>query len=105
MQRKLKVTGFARFFVVMIFVAPLAYLGASYYNGEDGIGNIKRLLGIEKNEGSADVPAAAEDLDEAALRKELEFQQKRMEELKMENERLRKEIYEKEKELSTMQAQ
>ena len=31
----------------MVFFAPLAYLGASYYNGEDGIGNIKKMLGIE----------------------------------------------------------
>lgn len=48
MRRRLRLTGFARFFIVMMFVIPLAYLGASYYRGEDGIQNIKKLLGIGK---------------------------------------------------------
>ncbi|MFN7116716.1 MAG: hypothetical protein ACK4TA_07925 [Saprospiraceae bacterium] len=46
--RRLKLTGFARFLIVMLFLVPLAYLGAAYYNGQDGIQNIKDLLGIEK---------------------------------------------------------
>lgn len=37
----------------MVFFAPLAYLGASYYNGEDGIGNIKKLLKIEASTGTS----------------------------------------------------
>jgi hypothetical protein len=37
-------TGFARFFILMLFVVPLAYIGASYYNGQDGIQNIKNLF-------------------------------------------------------------
>ncbi len=45
-RRPLKVTGFTRFVIVMLFIAPLAYIGASYYNGEDGIQNIKDLLRI-----------------------------------------------------------
>ncbi|MEL7119152.1 MAG: hypothetical protein AAFO07_06925 [Bacteroidota bacterium] len=47
-RRKLRMTPFARFFIVMLFLAPLAYIGASYYNGEDGIENIKKLIGIEQ---------------------------------------------------------
>ena len=49
MRKKYKITGFARLLIFMIFFAPLAYIGASYYNGEDGIGKIKSLF--EKNEG------------------------------------------------------
>lgn len=45
--RRLKLTGFARFFIVMLFLVPLAYLGAAYYNGQDGIQNIKNLLRID----------------------------------------------------------
>ncbi len=48
MKRRFRLTGFARFFIVMLFVIPLAYLGASYYRGEDGIQNIKNLLGLDK---------------------------------------------------------
>ncbi len=43
-SKKFKLTGFARFFLVMIILAPLAYVGASYANGEDGIENFKNLF-------------------------------------------------------------
>lgn len=49
-RRKLRLTAFARFLIVMVFLAPLAYMGASYYNGEDGFENLKRLLGFESSE-------------------------------------------------------
>jgi len=49
MKKKYKLTGFSRLFIFMIFFAPLAYIGASYYNGEDGIAKIKSLF--EQNEG------------------------------------------------------
>ena len=52
-RRKLRMTPFARFFIVMLFLAPLAYIGASYYNGEDGIENIKKLIGIEQVDNNA----------------------------------------------------
>jgi hypothetical protein len=48
MKRRFRLTGFARFFIVMLFVVPLAYLIASYYNGEDGLANIKRIVGMEE---------------------------------------------------------
>lgn len=38
---KRKLTPFARFLIFLIFVAPLAYIGAAYYNGEDPIKNIQ----------------------------------------------------------------
>ena len=43
-RKKFKLTGFARFLLVMIILAPLAFIGASYYNGEDGIENLKKLF-------------------------------------------------------------
>lgn len=43
-RRKYKLTGFARFFIVMLFLAPIAYIAASYINGEDGIANIRQLF-------------------------------------------------------------
>jgi len=50
MRKKYKLTGFARLMIFMLFFAPVAYIGASYYNGEDGIAKIKSVF--EKNEGS-----------------------------------------------------
>jgi len=47
-RRKYKLTGFARFFIVMLFLAPIAYLVASYINGEDGVHNIREFFGDEQ---------------------------------------------------------
>lgn len=41
--RPYKTTGCFRFAIFLLIFAPLAYLGASYYNGEDGIGNLKKM--------------------------------------------------------------
>jgi hypothetical protein len=54
MARGLKLTGFARFFILMLILAPLAYIIASYANGQDGVANIKRLLGMEQRSESAE---------------------------------------------------
>ncbi|HNR08080.1 MAG TPA: hypothetical protein PKM27_12240 [Saprospiraceae bacterium] len=44
MPRPYKTTGCFRFFLFLIILAPLAYIGASYYHGQDGIGNIVNLF-------------------------------------------------------------
>ena len=49
MAKKLKLTAFSRFIFVLVLIVPLAYIGASYYNGEDGIQNIKELIGLNEN--------------------------------------------------------
>jgi hypothetical protein len=49
MARRIKLTVFSRFLIVMLVLGPLAYMGASYYNGEDGIANLKKLLGIQQD--------------------------------------------------------
>lgn len=37
-RKRYKLTGFARFFIVMLFLAPIAYLTAIYINeGEEGL--------------------------------------------------------------------
>lgn len=55
MNRPYKTTGCFRFFLFIIILAPLAYLGASYYHGQDGIQNIKNLFskGIAVFNGSS----------------------------------------------------
>lgn len=53
MARKIKLTAFSRLLILLIFVVPTIYIGASYYNNEDGIQNIKDLIGLEDNTPSA----------------------------------------------------
>jgi hypothetical protein len=50
MTKRIRLTGFARFLFVMVILVPAAYIGASYYNGEDGFQNLKTLFGIESSQ-------------------------------------------------------
>jgi cell division protein FtsB len=45
---KRKTTPFARLFLALIIIVPLAYFGASYINQEDPIQNIKELVNMEE---------------------------------------------------------
>lgn len=59
MAKKVRLTNFARFFIFLIIVVPLAYLGASYINDEDPKENINKLLDKEifpAKEDKASVP-------------------------------------------------
>ncbi len=49
-RRRLRLTVFARFVIAMLIIAPLAYMGASYYNGEDGVENLKKMFGFDQND-------------------------------------------------------
>ena len=47
MSRKRKsLTPFARLLIFLMFLTPIAYIGASYYKGQDGIQNVKNLVGL-----------------------------------------------------------
>jgi len=96
-MQKHKMTGCARFFIAIIILAPLAYLGASYYNGQDGIQNIKNLLGIGKHKADdrdTTYHDTAKDLSRDLEAKDQEIQKLREQntQLQKENDALKKEI-------------
>jgi len=73
---KLKMTGFARLIIAMIFIVPLAYLGATFIDGGGGLNEIKEMVGMETSKveaveeiemTEAPIPAEREDLTPAAL--------------------------------------
>ncbi len=43
---KRRMTPFARFFIVMLIIVPLAYFGASWYNGDDPL-SLRDKLGLD----------------------------------------------------------
>jgi cell division protein FtsB len=89
-MKKHKMTGCARLFIALIIIAPLAYLGASYYNGENGIENIKNLLGIgDKSSDNSDADTYQDTSID--LRKTISEKEARIRELEKEVERLKKE--------------
>ena len=51
-----RLTGFSRLLIFLIIFLPLAYFGASYYNGEDPIARIKSMFG-----GTSQVDADNDD--------------------------------------------
>lgn len=120
-KSKFRLTGFARFLFMMIVLAPLAYMGASYYNGEDGIQNIKNIFTGDGNitemaEPRQSEPAAQPttrttpskeyvDSQVKKLSDDLAEKESRIEKLYLENEELKKQLREKETELTEVQAQ
>ncbi len=52
-RKKYKLTGFARFFIVMLFLIPIAFLTATYINqGEEGINS---LFGGDSNKEKTEI--------------------------------------------------
>ena len=87
MGTKYKTTGCAKFFLVLIILMPLAYLGASYYNGQDGWANLKNLVRFGSDSSEASVDSKQED-----LRGEVADLSKELKRLERENEQLAKDL-------------
>ncbi|PHN03403.1 bZIP transcription factor [Flavilitoribacter nigricans] len=92
MARRLKSTPFARFLIAMLFIVPLAYIGASYYNGEDPIALIKDKLGIEEGNRTTVAEETTYDDETYDFRQEIEDLKDRIEELEQENADLRDKV-------------
>lgn len=119
-RKKLRITGFARFLMAMIFIVPAAYIGASYINGEDGIENIKQLfnpneepttqvqqpeptLPSETNNQREESNATIEfSSQREQLERDLEFYKKRTVQLEQEVDELKKRIWEKDQEIARL---
>lgn len=111
MAKKVRLTNFARFFIFLIIVVPLAYLGASYVNGEDPKENINKLLNkeilstdskptIEDNTSNTDDVSQSgtqsNELNQVKieeLQSEVNFYKSKVDELKDKVEKLEKENY------------
>jgi len=111
MPRKYKVTGFARLFFFLLFLLPAAYFGASYYNGEDGLQNLKDLVGWEQPTTERTVEATKTIVDQdlptdvQSLQKELSDLQRRVEAMERENKELKDQVFNKNEEIVELQRQ
>jgi cell division protein FtsB len=89
MAGKTQLTPFARMLLFLVIFLPLAYFGAAYYNGEDPVGKVKEMVGVEKapaKAGKAPAKSSASgstnrDAEVADLLKENRELRKRIEEL------------------------
>lgn len=116
-NKKFKLTGFARFLFVMLILAPLAYIGASYLNGEDGIENIKDLfkgkvsLGTKSIETTTDEATKTVDIPKPVATQEsvvdqsiLDEKEEKIQALMESNQNLKTALEEKTKELEEVKA-
>jgi len=71
MATRTKMTPFARLLLVIIIVAPLAYLGASYYNGEDPLKNITDTFSGSDRIESSNPDLGSKSKEELILKIEL----------------------------------
>ena len=92
MARRLKSTPFARFLLAMLFIVPAAYIGASYYNGEDPIQLIKDKLGIEAGTEDRAYKETGQTDQTYDLRKEMDQLKERIKELELENAELKEKV-------------
>lgn len=98
MAKKARLTVFSRFLIMMLIVGPLAFLGASYYNGEDGLQTVKDLFNQGEEKVSETRTNRTDKAEEDAIYKirkleeDVDYKDKRIEELRKENEALRAEI-------------
>ena len=98
MAKRLKMTGFARFFLVMIILAPLAFIGASIYNGEDPTEKLNELLG--KKEATTEYVQPEQEAEATtSLSDQIEALEARIEKLESDNQELKKQLDEKEQEI------
>lgn len=83
MARRLKTTLFTRFLIMLLIVAPLAYFGASYVNGEDPIKNLKQFFQKDQTEQKQVIQADSHENGAA-----LEILQEQLKECQQKNEEL-----------------
>lgn len=92
MSRRPKATGFTRFLIAMIFVVPIAYLVASYANGEDGIQNIKDAIGGGTTSTIEKTDRVVEDNTCKDLQEQIKEKNRTIEQLQKENARLKEQM-------------
>lgn len=105
-RKKFKMTGFARFFLVMLILAPASYIGASYANGEDGIENFKNLFSGLFNDSPSETESTKqmEKVPENSGSDTASAKDAKIQELQERNEVLKESLEQKTKEVEDLKA-
>ena len=87
MTRTYKMTTFSKFMIFLIIAAPLSYIGASYYNGQDPFEKIRNLEIFNSSPEKKIEVNRPELKDNTSVVKELELKNMEIEQL---NEKIKK---------------
>ena len=96
-RRRLKLTVFSRFLLFMLFFAPVAYIGISYYQGEDGLQKAKDVvtnLSEKKVFDNSQTKKVAPTQNKIDLDDQIQILRTRIEQLEKENEELKRALEE-----------
>ena len=111
MATKYKMTGCAKFFIFLLFAVPLAYIGASYYNGSDPFAKLKEIELFQKkqnnnsdNNDNASDTKVLKSRSSASLRKELELKNEEIKFLRRKIKKLEDLLESQKKELKRLQS-
>jgi peptidoglycan hydrolase CwlO-like protein len=106
MRRKgYKLTGFAKFMIVLIFAAPIAYFIASYVNDQDPLNDIKNWDIFQKSEVKKESKKATAPSDERSAIKELELKDLQIKQLKEKTDKLEELIEVQKREIANLKNQ
>ena len=81
----------------MLFFAPIAYLGISYYQGEDGLQNVKNIISNISSQDEAttrQVNVEDQATQKITLDDQIQILRQRIEQLEKENEALKRALEE-----------
>ena len=101
-RRKKKVTSFTKLLLFLLVSTPILYLGISFAMGQDGIGNIKSLMGLSKK---TDKPVKSYEIEDTLTEEERDEIYQQIEEMKQQLREKNNEIKELQEELSTIKSE
>lgn len=82
MKSRTQLTPFARFFLFLVIMLPLAYVGAAYYNGEDPLAKAKNIIsGTNENVSKSTKKTYDPQAEIKSLKKENKALKEKIEEL------------------------
>lgn len=96
-RRRLKLTGFSRFLIFMIFFVPVAYIGISYYQGDDGLQKARDVitnLSEKKLIDNSSTKEVSNQDDKITFDDQVQILRTRIEQLEKENAELKKALEE-----------
>lgn len=96
-------TGFAKFFLFLIIAAPLAFIGASYYNGQDPFKTIKSWE-LFKSGQDNNKTALKSTSDETLIVKELELKDMEIKQLSEKIKKLEELVESQKKEINELKS-
>ena len=85
MAKKYKVTGCAKFFFVLLLLAPIAFIGASYYKGQDPFATLGGIFGGDSDREPTERSASTDlEAENTKLEKDIKYFKREMERLEEE---------------------